>query len=418
MDNRKPLQRRALLKLAGMTTLASTSGSFAALGHATATPAASRKKVVVTIFQRFGMDGLLAVCPYTDQRLAALRPNLMLSHPGSGHADARLELGSGFGLHPAFAPLAPFYRDGRLAIVHGVGSPDNTRSHSEAQRWWESGAPGDRSQRDGWLNRSLAALAPSGQALPAVALTHERPRIFYGDQPVTVADDLAGLSLPADAGFRARLRRLYEAHEHPALASAARQALTLSSVLTDEAKPETAYPEGSALGASLRDIAQLIRADLGLQLAFTESRESPNGRGTWDTHSNAAKTDANGPFPQMAGDLAASLAAFMEDLGPHQDDVIVVTLTDFGRNVVENERQGADHGRATAMFVLGGSVRGGHVYGTLPERFERDALEDAMDLPVTTDYRSVLAPVLEQHLGLASLEQVFPGWRGQAVALL
>ena len=412
-------RRRALLKSGGVALFAAASGALPLfLPRASAAPA-RRQKTIVTIFQRFGMDGLLAVAPYADQGLARLRPNLMLSHPGSGKADARLELGDGFGLHPAFKAFKPFYDEGRLAIVHGVGSPDNTRSHTEAQRWWESGAPGDPRCRDGWLNRALAGVDDSQSLLPAVALTQQRPHIFYGARPVTTAADIGTLTIGADSGqYWQQLRELYRSSDHPGLREAAGNGLELSAILARQPAATAAYPEGSQLAASLRDIARLIKADVGLQLAFADSRDSPNGKGTWDTHSNAATVAADGPFPQMAGDLADSLAAFMADLGPRQDDVIVVTLTDFGRNVVENEGLGTDHGRATAMFVLGGSVRGGQVYGSLPERFERDGLEDGMDLPVTTDFRSVLTPLLQQHLGLDRTGVVFPDWQGPSLPIL
>lgn len=411
------LKRRTLLKFGGVALFAASGALPVLLPKATASPY-GRQKTIVTIFQRFGMDGLLAVTPYADQGLARLRPNLMLSHPGSGKADARLELGEGFGLHPAFKAFMPFYDEKRLAIVHGVGSPDNTRSHLQAQRWWESGTPGDPSYRDGWLNRALAGVDDHQALLPGVALTQQRPHIFYGTHPVTTAADIGTLTLGADsAHYEQQLQELYRHSDHPALREAAVTGLELSTLLASRPTTTVAYPEGSQLAASLRDIARLIKADVGLQLAFADSRDSPNGKGTWDTHSNAATIAPDGPFPQMASDLADSLAAFMTDLGPRQDDVIVVTLTEFGRNVVENEGLGTDHGRGTAMFVLGGSVRGGQVYGSLPERFERDALEDGMDLPVTTDFRSVVTTLLQQHLDLAHTDRVFPGWQGSALPI-
>jgi uncharacterized protein (DUF1501 family) len=176
------------------------------------------------------------------------------------------------------------------------------------------------------------------------------------------------------------------------------------------------YPVESSFGKSLREIAHLIKANVGLQVAFAESRSAgPNDSGTWDTHSNEASMQ--GPFPIMADDLSCSLVAFWNDLGALREDVVVVTLTDFGRNVVENAGVGTDHGRATAMFVLGHSIRGGRVYGTLPERFERDALEDQLDLPVTTDFRAVVSSLTQSQLGIANDQQVFPGWTGSRLAL-
>jgi len=424
MYKKANLNRRALLKSGAVAMFAAAAGPVPLLmPSAAAATGGKRGKVLVTIFQRFGMDGLLAVTPYGDQHLRKLRPNLMLSHPGSGKDDARLALGEGFGLHPAFSAFMPFYREGRLAIVHGVGQPDSTRSHSTAQLWWESGTPGVRKQRDGWLNRALSAAPNPNTLLPAVALTDKRPRIFYGDQPVTSTPTIESLMLELLSSKDhnhaiQRLQTLYGEVSHTALREGAQSSLELAQILSQPNKTNVPYPENSKLASSLRDIARLIKADVGLQVAFAESRESPNGKGTWDTHSNAATTATEGPFPQMATDLSASLAAFMADLGPYQDDVVVVTLTDFGRNVVENHRLGADHGRATAIFILGSNIRGGQVHGSLPERFDRDALEDGMDLPVTTDFRSVLTPLIQSHLGIRDTRSVFPGWQGPSLAIV
>lgn len=414
------LRRRALLKSGGLVLFAAGSSVLPSLAqaHRSGHSQGKRKKILVTIFQRFGMDGVLAVTPYADAGLARLRPNLMLSAPGSGRPDARLELGNELGLHPAFAPMMPLYHDGRLAIIQAVGQPDPTRSHDIAQRWWETGTPGDHSREDGWLGRAQLQLR-NPALLPAVALTAERPRIFYGKQAVTATATVDSLlPAPGSEALLAQLQTLYRQSSRDALQQAALDSLALGQLLQQQPQSSVAYPENSRLGDSLRDIARLIKADVGLQLAFAESRESPNGKGTWDTHANASSTEAGGPFPPMAHDLSASLAAFMSDLGSYQDDVVVITHTDFGRNVVENPAQGTDHGRATTMFVLGSPVQGGQVYGSLPERFDRDVLEDGMDLPVTTDYRSVVVPILQSHLGLTDTHSIFPGWQGPGLEVI
>jgi uncharacterized protein (DUF1501 family) len=412
--------RRTLLKSGAVALFAAASGPLPlfverAAAHAVsaASATAARPKVLVTLFLRFGMDGLMAVTPYTDAHLAKLRPNLMLSAPGTGRENSRLELGDGFGLHPAMASMLPLYQSRELAIIHGVGSPHPTRSHGTAQLWWESGTPGDRSNSDGWLNKAAVALPAGAQSLlPAVALTEQRPRIFYGHHPVTNIRNLEQLSLQGESmEFLQQLEAQYRQQSNPVLRETASAGLELARVLSRQPAASAAYPAGSTLGASLRDIAQLIKADVGLQLAFADSNQSPDRKGTWDTHSNSAAL--GGPFGVMARDLADSLAAFRADLGDRWEDVTVVTLTDFGRTVLENKRVGTDHGRATAMLVLGGDVHGGNVLGQLPERFERDALEDRMDLPVTTDYRAVLGNLLQTRLGIADLGAVFPGWLGQ-----
>jgi uncharacterized protein (DUF1501 family) len=217
------------------------------------------------------------------------------------------------------------------------------------------------------------------------------------------------------------LAELYRAHDHALLRGAAEHSFGLARALAEArasgvAATGAGYPEGSAVGRSLREIAHLIQLDVGLRVVFAESRTSPDESGTWDTRANAAPLD--GPFPAMASDLAASLAAFWRDLGSACDDVALVILTDFGRHVVENARLGTDHGRATAMFLLGTAVRGSAVYGSLPKRLDRDALEDGMDLRVTTDFRAVLSTLTAAQLGVRDDARVLPGSAGEPLRLL
>jgi uncharacterized protein (DUF1501 family) len=233
---------------------------------------------------------------------------------------------------------------------------------------------------------------------------------------MTRTDALALTLAEPAVGERAvdALRELYRRADHEALREAGEASFETARILADADRTSSesaGYPTGSAFGRSLREIAHLIKANVGLQVAFAESRSAgPDDKGTWDTHSNEASMQ--GPFPLMADDFARSLVAFWNDLGALRDDVALVTLTDFGRNVVENAGVGTDHGRATAMFVLGSTIAGGKVYGTLPERFERDALEDQLDLPVTTDFRAVLAPLTASQLRIENDQAVFPGWNG------
>ena len=420
------MKRRTLLKSGGIALFAAGGvlpPFIMRSARAAEGPAGfERQKVVVTIFQRFGMDGLMAATPYDDeQRLAKLRPSLMLGRPGSGEPMERIDLDGRFGLHPGFAPLLPMFRDGDLAIVHAAGSPHNTRSHGEAQLWWESGTPGNHRTTDGWLNRTLGATAVrEGLPLRAIAATQERPRIFYGDHAAATLADADSLSLSVADSAAAdsvadTLRSLYSQAGNELVRASGLSGLETARILSEARSARErnggSYPEGSAFAQSLSEIAWLIKANVGLQLAFAESvRAGPNNKGIWDTHSNQAAPD--GPFQLMADDFSRSLVAFFDDLGSLRDDVVVVTLTDFGRNVVENDGIGTDHGRATAMFVMGGAVDGGRVYGELPERFERDALEDLMDLPVTTDFRSVIAPLIARQLGVRDDGAVFPGWNG------
>lgn len=425
------MQRRLFLKSSGLTFFTAASGlapSFMSLA-AQAAGASNSNKTLVVVFQRFGMDGLMAVTPYADPHLAKLRPDLMLSPPGSGKDNARIDLDGQYGLHPSLAPLEPLFREGSLAIVQAAGSPHNTRSHSEAQLWWESGAPGDRRVSDGWLNRAIGLAPFSDATLQAVSVTSERPRVFYGQQRVASVRDLEGLTLalPNTSGDNSQttlkeLKALYKSHDNEALRRAGLSSLEVSHLVkqvnasSGDTKSATDYPQGSEFGHSLHQIAQLIKGDMGLQIAFAESRSTPDGKGSWDSHSNEAALD--GPLASIARDFSHSVAAFWNDLGKKREDVILVTMTDFGRNVVQNEAVGSDHGRATATLVLGGSVKGGHVYGTLPERFDRDALEDQMDLPVTTDFRSIMSTLTQHQLGIRDHQRVFPGWHGDVMPIV
>lgn len=418
------MQRRTLLKSTASLFFAASAGAvpgFLSRAAFAAAPADSRK-VLVVLFQRFGMDGLMAVQPYGDASLAKLRPQLVLPAPGSGRDGQLLDLDSRFGLHPAFTALAPLFRAGELAVVHGAGSPHNTRSHSEAQLWWESGAPGNRQVRDGWLNRAIAGMPSDARSpLHSVAMTGTRPRILYGEQAVVSSAGLETLALDlgSDSAALAALEAAYRSSSHELLRDAGDSfdaARRLGELARREDPAALGYPADSVFGQSLSDIARLIKADVGLRVAFADSASLPANRGSWDSHSNQAALD--GPFSNIARDFSQSLAAFWQELGERRDDVIVVTHTDFGRNVVQNEGIGTDHGRATAMFVLGGAVRGGTVYGSLPERFEREALEDGMDLPVTTDYRAVLSALTAAQLGITDHATVFPQWDGESMGSL
>jgi uncharacterized protein (DUF1501 family) len=418
------IARRALLKGSGLALLAFGTGavpSFLSRASQAATePGASRRhKTLVIVFQRGGMDGLMAVSPFADPGLARLRPRLMLPAPGSGKEHALLELDGRFGLHPALASFAPLFHDGRLAIVHGAGSVDATRSHLDATHAWESGMPGDRGLADGWLNRALGAAA-IGRDMPvrAVTMTRARSRATYGDESVLAissADEL----LVAEPGARNEaVRGLYAASTNDLLARTAASSVEAAKLLkmspATEGKQD--YPAGSVLGGSLREIARLIKANVGLQVAFAESVGDATGTVSWDSHSNERRFP--GPFATIAEDFSRSIVAFWNDLGELQDDVVLATMTDFGRNVAENATAGTDHGRGTCIFVLGNSIAGGRVYGTLPERFEPDALEDQADLPVTTDYRAVMASLLVQQLGVRDMGEVFPTWSGEPAAIV
>ncbi len=376
---------------------------------------AQRRKILVNIFQRGGMDGLLAVQPYTDPGLAMLRPKSKLPAPGSNEENALLELDGVFGLHPALAPLHPFYRDGRMAIVHGVGSPEKTRSHFDQQEYMETGTPGEKGTRTGWLNRAMAQMDPEG-ATPfrAVALTPALPLALYGDEAALAIPELSGFGLRVEGdaeAIRVDLAELYRDAPTAHLAGVGAESFAAMALLADDAEgaaqtPGVDYPEHCSLGVSLRQIASLIKRDLGLAVAWAEYAPAD-----WDMHTNHA-----GMFNWRAGLLAKSIAAFYADLGDLAEDVVVLTATEFGRTVAENGSSGTDHGRGTCFFLLGSNVAGGKVYGTVPP-MNPAYLEDERDLPVTTDFREVFAEVAARQLGAADAAALFPGWTGSPMPL-
>jgi uncharacterized protein (DUF1501 family) len=406
--------RRAFLK-AGALALMSFGWGGTPLFLTRAANAAergSRRKVLVAIFQRGAMDGLMAVQPLGDPVLARLRPGLLLPRQGAG---ALVPLDDRFGLHPALAPLGPLYREGALAVLHGVGSPNSTRSHFDAQDYMESGTPGRKGTSSGWLNRAAGMLGHEATPFQAVALTEALPKSLYGSHPALAVSSLEDFHLAARAEKTDKsLEALYQQASQKALQRRGGEAFAAMDLLSEKRyvdyrpAPGVVYPN-SPLGRSLRQIAFLVKADVGLEIAFAES----NG---WDTHRGQGA--ARGVFAQRATDLAQALSAFWADLGGSRSDVVLMTMTEFGRTVAQNGSGGTDHGRGSCMFVLGESVRGGgQVRGQVAE-LRPEALEDGRDLPVTTDFRAVFAGVAAQHLGIRNSAALFPGWRGQDVRLL
>jgi uncharacterized protein (DUF1501 family) len=377
--------------------------------------AGGRRKVLVTVFQRGAMDGLMAVPTLDDAALRALRPNLAMTAARSGGEAAALDLGAGFGLHPAFAPLLPLWREKRLAVVHAVGSPDPTRSHFDAQDYMETGTPGRKGTPSGWLNRAAGLLGHDATPFRAVALTAALPRSLYGDQPAIAVADLADFRMSRPGpGFEA----LYRQSSQELLRDTAGETFRAMRLLTPEQVAQyrpahgAAYPE-TPLGGALRQIALLVKAGVGLEVAFAES-------GGWDTHVQQGTVD--GSFARQARDLAGSIDAFWTDLGPvFQDDVLLTTMTEFGRTVRENGAGGTDHGHGSCLFVVGNRVRGGEVHGAFPggpSGLDAAALYDGRDLPVTTDFRAVFCELAGRHLGIADDTRLFPGWTGRRLPLL
>ncbi|HVG32790.1 MAG TPA: DUF1501 domain-containing protein [Pyrinomonadaceae bacterium] len=371
---------------------------------------ALRRKTLVTIFQRGAVDGLNMVVPFGERAYYELRPSLAIPKPQSGNTEAAIDLDGFFGLHPALAPMKPLWEAKRLAIVEAVGSPDNTRSHFDAQDYMESGTPGRKSTEDGWLNRLLQKKEEVGASpFRAVSMTQNMPRALQGRAPALAMTSLSDFTIRAgrysqsvQGGFEA----LYDQGVADVLSGTGRETFEavdfLKRVNPAQYKPENGaqYPR-TAYGNSLLQIAQLIKAGVGLEVAFTES-------GGWDTHVNQG--NARGQLAIRLQEFGAGLAALVRDLGTRMDDVVVLTMSEFGRTARENGNRGTDHGHANAMFVIGNSVRGGRVYGEWPG-LRSDQLYEGRDLALTTDFRDVFGELAQKHLGSNNLQAIFPGYQ-------
>lgn len=368
-----------------------------------------RARVLVTVFLRGAADALNLVVPFTEERYYQLRPNLALPRPDSAKAqpDERARpLDERFALHPALAALIPAWENKELAVVHAVGSDDQTRSHFEAQDRMEHAGPEGQDLGSGWLARHLrSSQSTDVAALGAVALSPRMPESLRGAPAAAVLESVDEYQLGErpDASFFSALSSLYEvggAGLRGQLQGAGRETLQslerLSLLRGAGLASSAAYPAGN-FSQGLREVARLIRADVGLRVACVDLEG-------WDTHFVQAKV-----FPGLAQQLGRGLAAFRADLGERLADVTVVVMTEFGRRAYENTSFGTDHGRAGLMLLLGGGVRGGRVVTDWPGLGAAE-LEEPGDLRVTIDYRDVLAEVLEQRFGNTHLDRVFPGY--------
>jgi uncharacterized protein (DUF1501 family) len=377
-------------------------GAWAATG-----PDPTRRKLVVVML-RGAVDGLNVVAPVGDENYLRLRPTIGLAAPGM--EGGALDLDGYFGLHPALASLQPLWRQGKLAFVHASGSPDATRSHFDAQDYMESGTPGRKNTPDGWMNRLVAALPGSPGPSRLLGIGPVMPRILAGTAAAVNLPNVAGaakadvLDRPAVA---AAFDRLYTGHPRFGRAYAdGRKAHkeVMEAALNAESPEMMAADRGAPLPNGFPDdaarLAALMRNDPKIQLAFI-------ALGGWDTH--AGQGAATGQLANRLAPLGQGLAVLAERLGPLFDDTVVLVMSEFGRTARENGNGGTDHGHGNVMWLLGGKVRGGKVYGEW-EGVGDGALNEGRDLPVTTDFRSVLAQVAERHLLLddKQLVQVFP----------
>jgi uncharacterized protein (DUF1501 family) len=410
------MNRRLFLKNGGIA-VASVSAAVNApaflLRAAAQTPNKGRRKLFVAIFQRGAMDGLNAVIPYGEAEYYNARPNIAVPKPGDGQL-AALDLNGHFGLHPSLAPFKPLWDSGQLAIVHAVGSHDNTRSHFDAQDYMEIGTPGVKSTPDGWLNRYLQSKAePQATPFRSVSMTANLPRTMQGKAPSLAISNLNDFGIRGAGQQTQAVQGGFEAMYSQAASQALRGTghETFEAVkLLKQANPQQYKPEAGVMyprgqyGDRLRQLAQLIKSDIGVEVAFSDI-------GGWDTHINEGAGQG-----QLAGRLTEfgqGIAALYADLKAYADDVVILTMTEFGRTVRENGNRGTDHGHGSAMFVLGGAVKGKQLYGKWPG-LKTANLHEGRDLAVTTDFRDVCAEIAKVHLRAANLNAIFPGYQVNA----
>jgi uncharacterized protein (DUF1501 family) len=363
----------------------------------------TRTRRLVVIFQRGAADGLNIVVPHGEQLYYAMRPSINIPRKSV------IDLDGFFGLHPSLSSFLPLWQRRHLAIVHAAGSPDGTRSHFDAQDFIETGTPGEKATEDGWLNRSLHNLPPTPQPSPfrAIALGPSLPRILSGPDPAVAVNHINDFSVGgrnSQASSAASASEAVYGHSKDSvLHGTAAETFDAVKMLksADPGKyspaPGADYPRGR-FGESLRQLAQLIKANLGVQVAFADI-------GGWDHHVNEGA--AEGQLANVLRDFSQALSAFWTDLGNLGEDTVVVTMSEFGRTARENGNRGTDHGHANVMFVLGGPVQGGKVYGRWPG-LDQSQLYEGRDLALTTDFRQVIGEAVVRHMGNQNLSAVFP----------
>ena len=402
--------RRYFLKQGGIAVVGlSTVPAF--LQRAIASTPAEGKKQLVVLFQRGAADGLNIVVPFGEPNYYRMRPTIAIPQPKRGGADAALDLDGFFGLHPSLAPLVPMFQRSQLAIVHAAGSPDPTRSHFDAQDYMESGTPGVKATEDGWLDRAIGTI-PEENASPfrAVAMGPNLPRMLRGSTGAIALPDLrqfkvqpqsAAMANVVEGGFEAMYAQSVDHALHGTGAETFEAIDLLKKIDMSKYPPENGadYPK-SPLGQRLQQVAVMLKAKIGTEVVFVDC-------GGWDNHVNEG--GVQGQLSNLLKDLGQTLAAFHQDMGDRMGEVVVVTMSEFGRTAKENGNRGTDHGHANCMFVMGGDVKGGQVYGRWPG-LENHQLNEGRDLMLTTDFRTVVSEILAKHNGVKQLNAVFPGF--------
>jgi uncharacterized protein (DUF1501 family) len=402
--------RRYFLKQGGIGLVGlSTMPAF--LQRAVASTPGTGKRQLVVLFQRGAADGLNIVVPFAEPNYYRMRPTIAIPEPKRGGEGTVLDLDGFFGLHPGLGALVPLFQQNQLAIVHAAGSPDPTRSHFDAQDFMESGTPGVKATQDGWLDRAIGTV-PEENASPfrAVAMGPNLPRMLQGSTGAIAIPDLrqfkvqpqsAAMASVAEGGFEAMYAQSVDHALHGTGAETFEAIDMLRKIDTNKFPPENGadYPK-SAVGQRLQQIGVMIKANIGVEVLFLDC-------GGWDNHVNEG--GAQGQLANLLKDLGQSLAAFHQDMGDRMGDIVVVTMSEFGRTARENGNRGTDHGHANCMFVMGGDVKGGRVYGKWPGLNDHQ-LNEGRDLMLTTDFRTVVGEILTRHLSVKDLGPVFPGF--------
>ena len=364
-----------------------------------------KRKILVAIFQRGAADGLNVVVPFFEKLYYEMRPTIAVPQPGKNNGG--IDLDGRFALHPSLQPLKPLWDSGELAIIHATGSPDPTRSHFDAQDFMESGTPG-RTSEDGWLNRALGPVEPGVSPLRAIAIGAQLPRTLRGSRRAVAVNNLQQFETQ-NKDVASILETMYATTADPRLMASGKEtfdaAKMIESINRNPYTPANGAQYAGGFGNALQQVARLIKADVGVEAAFAEI-------GGWDHHVNESPQLTN-----LLREFGASLAAFARDMGDRMEDIVLVTMSEFGRTAREDGSGGTDHGHGNVMMALGGPVRGGKVYGRWPG-LEPEQLYEQRDLAVTTDFRDVLGEFVSRHLGRSS-DQVFPGYKpGEPLGLI
>jgi uncharacterized protein (DUF1501 family) len=368
------------------------------------TTASAHGKKLVVLFQRGAADGLNVVVPYREKNYYAMRPTIAIQ------PNEVFDLDGFFGLHPALASFKPLYDQGHLAVIHAAGSPDMSRSHFDAQDYMESGTPGVKATPDGWLNRALQdeRMAAPQSEFRAVALGMEVPRTLEGKVPAIAVSNVTDFSVggrgPQTSAISNAFEAMYDESSDAVLHGTGQETFEAVKMLK-AANPAQYHPGAGVIypntpfGNSMKQIAQMMKANLGMEAAFSDI-------GGWDTHQDQGGT--NGQLATRLKEFSDSISAFWKDMGAESENITLVTMSEFGRTARQNGTGGTDHGHANVMFVLGGEVKGGKVYGRWPG-LSNEQLNEGRDLAVTTDFRNVLGEAAYKTLGARDMQRVFPG---------